>query len=63
MVKETFTAHDWHRTSECAKRRSVILCRELRHTLYWNSTYFRQAISVERHVAVDLWCLATPSKY
>ena len=52
-----------YRTPECAKRRFIFFMQRVKTCLVLESTCLRQAISVERCVAVGLWCLATPSEY
>ena len=47
MSKETFT----------------YLCAKLSPTLHRDNTSMRQAVSVEKRVAIALWCLATPAEY
>ena len=60
---ETFGPHDWVENFRMKKETFVYLCNKVRPMIFWQSTRFRQAISVERRVAITLWCLATPCEY
>ncbi len=39
------------------------LCDKLRATIQRQDTQMRKAISLEKRVAITIWCLATPSEY
>ena len=41
----------------------VYICGQLRSRIQRVNTRMRQAISVEKRLAVTLWCLATPAEY
>ena len=41
----------------------VYICCQLRSRIQRVNTRMRQAISVEKRLAVTLWCLATPAEY
>ena len=41
----------------------MYICNKLSPTLRRTDTVLRRALSVERRVAVTLWCLATPTEY
>ena len=45
------------------RERFVYICGELHSRIQRVSTRMRQAISVEKRLAVTLWCLATPAEY
>ena len=40
----------------------IYLCTQLSPALHRSNTVMRKAISVEQHVAITLWCLATPAE-
>ena len=39
------------------------LCDQLSPTIRKQDTFMRRSISVERRVAITIWCLATPAEY
>ena len=41
----------------------LLICEKLRPYISKESTQFRKAISIEKKVAVAIWCLATPFEY
>lgn len=60
---ETFTENDWIENFRVSKDTFIYLCEELRTKIQRQDTQFRSPISVERRVAVTLWCLATCGEY
>ena len=60
---KTFTTRDWVENFRMSKSTFIYLCQQLESTLCRQDTVFRRAISVEKRVAVTLWCLATPCEY
>ena len=63
VVIETFTSYDWQWNFCMSKELFLHLCDHLRPSLLCKDTILRKAISVEKHVAITLWCLATSSEY
>ena len=63
IVKKTFTERDWIENFRMRKATFEYLCQQLSSSLRKQDTVFRKAISVEKRVAVTLWCLATPCEY
>ena len=59
MVNSTFTSHDWMENFRMSHDTFIYLCDELRASVERNDTTMRQAISVERRVALTLWFLST----
>ena len=59
---ETFTARDWLENFRMGQDTFMYLC-SLSPTLQRADTIMRSAISVERRIAITLWCLATPAEY
>ena len=39
------------------------LCEQLDPVIFHPNTNFRKALTVEKRVAITLWCLATPCEY
>ena len=62
-MMETFTDNDWIENFRVSKDTFLYLCNELRTTIQRQDTQLRSAISVERRVAITLWCLATCAEY
>ena len=60
---ETFGPHDWIENVRMRKETFIYLCNAICHVIVQRNTRFRQAISVEKRVAITLWCLATPCEY
>lgn len=58
-----FTAHDWKENFRVSKETFTYLCNQLRSRIQRMNTRMRQAISVEKRLAVTLWSLATPAEY
>ena len=46
-----------------SKQTFQYLCDQLRPKIFRENTHYRLAISVEKRVAIALWCLATPAEY
>lgn len=59
----TFTERDWIENFRMRKATFIYLCQQLSVSLRKQDTVLRKAISVEKRVAVTLWCLATPCEY
>ena len=51
------------RTSESVEKLSLFLCEQLRPHIERQDTRLRRAISVERRLAITIWCLATCAEY
>ena len=52
------------RTSGSVEKRScTYICAQLQRKIVKHNTRFRQAISVQKRVAITLWVLATPCEY
>ena len=62
MLK-TFGPHDCIENFRMRKETFVYLCNAIRHVIIRHNKRFRQAISVEKGVGINLWCLATPCEY
>ena len=60
IVLQTFQEHDWKKNFRIIKPTFMYLCNTM---LQHQDTVFRKAISVEKRVAVTLWCLATCAEY
>lgn len=60
---DTFSPHNWVENFHMKKETFVYLCNKVRPIIFRQNTRFRQAISVERRVAIMLWCIATPCEY
>lgn len=60
---KTFTNRDWIENFRMGKDTFSYLCQQLCSSLRRQDTVLRRAISVEKRVAVTLWCLATPCEY
>ena len=63
IVLETFEPHDWLENFQMSKDTFDYLCDKLRASIQRQDTQLRKAISVEKRVAITVWCLAMPSKY
>ena len=59
----TFKERDWIENFRMRKATFIYLCQQLSTSLRRQDTVLRKAISVEKRVAVTLWCLATPCEY
>ena len=59
----TFTQQDWVENFRMCKETFMYICSKLTPTLRRSDTVLRKSLSVERRVAVTLWCLATPTEY
>ena len=63
IVLGTFTSRDWLENFRMSRETFLHLCQQLSDALCRQDTILRKAISVEKRVAVTLWCLATPCEY
>ena len=63
IVKRTFSCHDWLENFRMSEAIFIFLCNELRSNIKKTDTVMRDAIAVERRVALTLWFLATNSDY
>ena len=63
VVMRTFTHQDWLENFRMCKDAFMYICNKLSPTLRGTDTVLRRALSVERRVAVTLWCLAIPTEY
>ena len=63
VVMRTFTHKDWLENFRICKDTFMYICNKLLPTLRRTDTVLQRALSVERRVAVTLWCLATPTEY
>ena len=62
-MMKTFTNRDWVENFRMSKETFTYLCQQLSSSLKRQDTVLRRAISVQKRVAVTLWCLATPCEY
>ena len=60
---KTFTPSDWMENFQISRETYQYLCQKLQRVIRHEDTTLRTAISVEKRVAVTLWCLATCSEY
>ena len=60
---ESFGPQDWVENFRMKKETYSYLCDKLRCVIVRQDTRLRKAISVEKRVAITLWCLATPCEY
>ena len=58
-----FTQQDWMENFRMCKETFMYICIKLAPTLRRSDTVLWKSLSVERRVAVTLWCLATPTEY
>ena len=63
IVLQTFTLQDWLENFQMCKETFLYICRMLAPALTRTDTLLRKCLSVERRIAVTLWCLATPTEY
>ena len=56
----TFQAQDWVEILGCVKKS---LCHSLYPLIHRNDTVMHKAMSVQRRLAITLWCLATAAEY
>ena len=59
----TFQAQDWVENFRMRKETFDYLCHRLYPLIHRNDTVMHKAISVQRRLAITLWCLATPAEY
>ena len=57
---QTFTQQEWVENLQMCKETFLYIGSKL---LSRSDTVVRKSLSVERRVAVTLWCLATPTEY
>ena len=63
VVMRTFTHQDWLENFHMCKETFLYICNKLSSALRKTDTVLQRSLSVERRVAVALWCLATPTEY
>ena len=63
IVLKTFTPNDWMENFRISRQTFQYLCRKLQQVISHEDTMLRKAISVEKRIAITLWCLATCSEY
>ena len=63
IVLQTFSARDWMENFRLSQETFKYLCRQLRPYIQHSNTRFRDAVSVEKRVAITLWTLASPVEY
>ena len=63
IVMGSFTSSDWIENFRVSKATFLYLCTELRPAIQHEDTRMRKAITVEKRLAITLWCLATCSEY
>lgn len=60
---KSFSERDWIENFRMSKTTFTYLCQQLAPAMCRQDTVLRRAISVEKRIAVTLWCLATPCEY
>ena len=63
IILKTFTPSDWMENFRISRETYQYLCQKLQRVIRHEDITLRTAISVEKRVAVTLWCLATCSEY
>ena len=63
IVLETFFRRDWTENFRMSHEKFQYICEQLRPSIHRNDTRLRRAVSVEKRIAVTLWCLATSAEY
>ena len=63
IVCNTFTEQDWIENFRVSRETFLYICAQLQHKIVKCDTRFRQAISLQKRVAITLWVLATPCEY
>ena len=63
VVMRTSTHQDWLQNFRMCKETFLYICNRLSPELERSDTVMRRPLSVQRRVAVCLWCLATPTEY
>ena len=63
VVLNTFSQHDWMQNFRTSGNTFYYLCTQLKPLLEKQTTRLRTPVSVERHVAITLWVLATTAEY
>ena len=58
-----FTPEEWKENFRVSPEMFRYLCNELRSVLGRRDTQFSRAVSVEKRVAIALWCLSTYTDY
>lgn len=59
----TFTESDWIENFRISRQTFVFICEKLRPSIERQNTRFRKSVSVEKRLAITLWCLATCAEY
>ena len=63
VVMRYFTHQDWLQNFRMCKETFLYICDRLPTELERSDTVMRRSLTVQRRVAVCLWCLATPIEY
>ena len=63
IVLHTFSSQVWLENFRMSRTTFMYLCRQLSPTIRRADTVMRRSISVEKRVAITLWCLATQVEY
>lgn len=63
IVLEMFLPSDWIENFRMKHETFLYVCDKLRPAIEHQETRFRKTISIEKRVAITLWCLATPAEY
>ena len=63
IVLSSFTDQDWLNNFRISRQAFLYLCDKLSSRLQRQDIVMRCCISVQKHVAITLWCLVTPAKY
>ena len=63
IVLETFTAREWMENFRVSQDTFRYLCQQLRPYIERSNTRLRDAVSLEKRVAITLWTLASPVEY
>lgn len=63
IVSASFSDQQWRENVRMSQATFHYLCSELRDELVKKNTQMRSAVSVERRVAIALWCLTSNGDY
>ena len=63
IMLSSFTDQDWLNNFQISRQTFLYLCDKLSSRLQRQDTVIRSCISVQKRVAITLWCLATPAEY
>ena len=63
IVLNSFTDQDWLNNFRISRQTFLYLCDKLSSRLQRQDTVMRCCISVQKRVAITLWCLAIPAEY